>query len=88
MTDEELLQVLEKKVSSFVLLHFPRTCIWSGKRVDAHLLLRNFYYWSKFDNFSCVALIFHSADDNIFKFCKSALEVRKMTRHPIIEFFQ
>ena len=39
MTDEEWLQVLEKKVSSFEVLHFPRTCIWSGERDDAHLLL-------------------------------------------------
>ena len=30
MTDEKWLQVLEKKVSSFEVLHFPRTCIWSG----------------------------------------------------------
>ena len=39
MTDEEWLQVLQKKVSSFEVLHFPRTCIWSGEREDAHLLL-------------------------------------------------
>ena len=36
MTDEEWLQILEKKVSSFEVLHFPR--IWSGEREDAHLL--------------------------------------------------
>ena len=39
MTDEEWLQVLEKKASSFEVLHFPRMCIWSGEREDAHLLL-------------------------------------------------
>ena len=88
MTDEEWLQVFEKKVSGFEVLHFPRTRIWSGEREDAHLLLWNFYYWSKFDNFSCVALIFHSADDTVFQFRKSAFEVREMTRHPIIEFFR
>ena len=79
---------IRKKVSSFEVLHFPRTCIWSGEREDTHLLLWKFYYWSKFDNFSCVALIFHAADDTVFKFHKSAFEVREMTRHPIIEFFR
>ena len=38
--------------------------------------------------FSYVALIFHAADDTVFKFRKSAFEVREMTRHPIIEFFR
>ena len=38
--------------------------------------------------FSCVALIFRAADDTVFKFRKSAFEVREMTRHPIIEFFR
>ena len=38
--------------------------------------------------FSCMALIFHAADDTVFKFRKSAFEVCEMTRHPIIEFFR
>ena len=39
MTDEEWLQVLEKKVSSFEVLHFPVRAYGSGEREDAHLLL-------------------------------------------------
>ena len=35
-------------------------------------LLWNVYYWPYFDHFSCVALIFHAADDTVYKFCKSA----------------
>ena len=39
ITEEKWLKVLEKKVSSFEVIHFPRMCIWSGEREDAHLLL-------------------------------------------------
>ena len=39
MTDEEWLQVLEKKSFKFEVLHFPRTRIWSREREDAHFPL-------------------------------------------------
>ena len=39
------------------------------------------------DNFTCVAIIPHAADDTVFKFRKSAFEKHKITQHLIIEFF-
>ena len=35
-----------------------------------------------------MTLILHAADETVFKFRKSAFEVREMTKHPIIEFFR
>ena len=65
ITDEESMLIFGKKVSSLEVRHFPRKCIWSGDREDAHFQLWNVYYWSLFDNFSYVSLISDAEDDTV-----------------------
>ena len=88
MTDEEWLLLFEKKFQ--VLECFTPLAHAYGHGIERRhvfydemlIIVRNLTI------LPCVALISHAADDNVFKFRKSAFEVREITRYPIIEFFR
>ena len=88
MTDEEWLQVLEKKFQVLKFFTSPVRAYCRGKGRMHICYCEMCIIGHNFDNFSCVALICNAADDTVFNFRKSAFEVREMTRHPIIEFFR
>ena len=88
MIDEEWLQVLEKKFQVLKFFTSPVRAYGRGKGRMHICYCEMFIIGRNLTNFSCVTLIFHAADDTVFKFRKSAFEVREMTRHPIIEFFR
>ena len=83
-----MVAIFRKKVSSYEVLHSPvrAYCRGIGK---AHIFYcEMFIIGRNLTIFSCVALIFQAEDDIVFKFHKSAFEVREIRRHPIIEFFR
>ena len=76
VTDEEWFLILEKKVSSLEVCHFPCMCMWSRDGKDAHFLLWNVYYFGlNLTIFPVVAWISHAADDTVYQFCDSTFEV-------------
>ena len=88
MTDEEWLQVLEKKFQVLKIFTSPVRAHGRGKGRMHIYYCEMFIIGRNLTIFPCMALIFHAADDTVFKFRKSTFEVREMTRHPIIEFFR
>ena len=79
MTDEEWLQVLEKKVSSFEVLHFPGPLHAYGRvKERMHICYYEMFIIGRnLTIFSCVALIFHAAEDTNSNFANPRLKCAK-----------